>query len=70
MVPGRIEWPAGRVGHDEPAGQTRGARLGLFPGGVSELEQLAMDIAACESRLTRLHESIGAVLDGQPTTPL
>jgi hypothetical protein len=47
----------------------RGARLGLFPGGVAELEQLARDIAACESRLTRLHESVGAVLERPPPAP-
>ena len=45
----------------------RGARLGLFPGGVAELEQLARDIAACEGRLTRLHESIGSAAGGQPS---
>ena len=47
----------------------RGARPGLFPGGVSELEELARDIAACEGRLTRLHESIGGALDGSPRQP-
>jgi hypothetical protein len=47
----------------------RGARPGLFPGGISELEELARDIAACEERLTRLHDSIGGVLDGSPRRP-
>jgi hypothetical protein len=41
----------------------RGARGDLFPGGVAELETLARDIAACESRLTQLHESVVATMD-------
>jgi hypothetical protein len=32
----------------------RGARPDLFPGGVSELEELARDIASCEGQLTAL----------------
>ena len=41
----------------------RGARADLFPGGVDELEELALDIAACEERLTRLHSEILALMD-------
>ncbi len=36
----------------------QGARADLFPGGVVELGELARAIAALESRLTELHESI------------
>lgn len=35
-----------------------GARADLFPGGVTELEQLAHDIAACEDQLTQLYSRI------------
>ncbi len=36
----------------------RGTRSDLFPGGVSELDQLARDIALCEDELGRLHADI------------
>jgi hypothetical protein len=36
----------------------RGSRPDLFPGGVSELEELARDIAACEERLTQFHAGV------------
>ena len=41
----------------------RGAREDLFPGGVSELEELARDIADCEERLTVVHSSILDLMD-------
>jgi hypothetical protein len=41
----------------------RGARQDLFPGGVSELEELARDIADCEERLTVVHLSILDLMD-------
>jgi hypothetical protein len=41
----------------------RGAREDLFPGGVSELEELARDIADCEERLTVVHLSILDLMD-------
>jgi hypothetical protein len=44
----------------------RGARTDLFPGGVPELEILARDIAACETRLTDLSESIIEALEAGP----
>jgi hypothetical protein len=47
----------------------RGARGDLFPGGVPELEELARDIADCESRLTLLHESIHAAMDAPRQAP-
>jgi len=43
----------------------RGARADLFPGGVSELEELARDIAALEEGLTIVHASILGVMDRQ-----
>ena len=41
----------------------RGARADLFPGGVTELEELAQDIAVCEERLTVVHLSILTTMD-------
>jgi hypothetical protein len=41
----------------------RGAREDLFPGGVSELEELARHIADCEERLTVVHLSILDLMD-------
>jgi hypothetical protein len=41
----------------------RGARADLFPGGVSELVELALDIAACEERLTLIHAEILVLMD-------
>ncbi len=41
----------------------RGARADLFPGGVDELVELALDIAACEERLTRIHAEILVLMD-------
>ncbi len=41
----------------------RGARADLFPGGVNELVDLALDIAGCEERLTRIHADILALMD-------
>jgi hypothetical protein len=41
----------------------RGARADLFPGGVDELVELAVDIAACEERLTRIHGDILLLMD-------
>jgi hypothetical protein len=41
----------------------RGARADLFPGGVTELVELALDIAACEERLTRIHADILVLMD-------
>jgi hypothetical protein len=41
----------------------RGARADLFPGGVNELVDLALDIAGCEERLTRIHTDILALMD-------
>jgi hypothetical protein len=43
----------------------RGARADLFPGGVSELEELARDIADLEERLTIVHAGILVVMDRQ-----
>jgi hypothetical protein len=42
-----------------------GARADLFPGGVTELEQLAHDIALCEDRLTHLYSRIVDVMEGR-----
>ncbi len=39
-----------------------GARADLFPGGVTELEQLAHDIALCEDRLTHLYSQVVDVM--------
>ena len=36
----------------------RGARADLFPGGVGELEELALDIATVEDRLNQIHADI------------
>ena len=44
----------------------RGSRADLFPGGVVELEQLARDIAALESRLAELHGSIFIAPEAHP----
>ena len=41
----------------------RGARSDLFPGGVDELVDLALDIARCEERLTRIHTDILVLMD-------
>ncbi len=41
----------------------RGARADLFPGGVNELVDLALEIARCEERLTRIHSDILALMD-------
>jgi hypothetical protein len=41
----------------------RGTRADLFPGGVNELVDLALDIAGCEERLTRIHADILALMD-------
>jgi hypothetical protein len=41
----------------------RGARADLFPGGVGELEDLALDIADCEERLTGIHSDILILMD-------
>ncbi len=41
----------------------RGARADLFPGGVDELVELAVDIAGCEDRLTRIHTDILVLMD-------
>ena len=43
----------------------RGARADLFPGGVNELADLALDIAACEERLTRIHADILVLMDNR-----
>jgi hypothetical protein len=54
----------------------RGARADLFPGGVGELEELALDIAAVEDRLNRIHADILVLMerregrpDGSPKEP-
>jgi hypothetical protein len=50
----------------------RGARADLFPGGVAELQTLALDIADCEDRLTAIHAEILALMerrDGQGADP-
>jgi hypothetical protein len=41
----------------------RGARADLFPGGVGELEELALDIAAIEERLNRIHADILVLME-------
>ncbi len=41
----------------------RGARPDLFPGGVSELEELARQIAVCEDQLNQIHRSVLLALD-------
>jgi hypothetical protein len=41
----------------------RGARADLFPGGVGELEELALDIAAVEDRLNRIHADILVLME-------
>jgi hypothetical protein len=43
-----------------------GARADLFPGGVTELEQLAQDIAVCEDRLIHLYSQIVEVMEDRP----
>ena len=43
----------------------RGARADLFPGGVNELVELALDIAGCEERLTLIHADILALMDNR-----
>ncbi len=40
-----------------------GARADLFPGGVTEVEQLAHDIALCEDRLTHLYSKVVEVME-------
>lgn len=47
----------------------RGARSDLFPGGVDELVALALDIAGCEERLTRIHTDILALMDRRDGDP-
>ncbi len=44
----------------------RGARADLFPGGVDELEDLARDIAALESRLSEIGEGFSVGPDSSP----
>lgn len=43
-----------------------GAREDLFPGGVTELEQLAQDIAVCEDSLIHLYSRIVDVMEERP----
>ena len=43
----------------------RGARADLFPGGLTELEQLAQDIATSEDRLTHLYTTIVELMDSR-----
>lgn len=47
----------------------RGARAGLFPGGVGELEELALDIAAVEDRLNRIHADILLLMERREGRP-
>jgi hypothetical protein len=47
----------------------RGARADLFPGGVGELEELALDIAAVEDRLNRIHADILVLMERREWRP-
>lgn len=49
----------------------RGARADLFPGGITELEQLAQDIAISEDQLTRLYSDVVELMDRRemPSSP-
>ena len=47
----------------------RGARADLFPGGITELEELARGIADLEDRLTEVHMSVLDLMDRRDRNP-